>query len=138
MHPYSLNGQPVDILGGDWIVGKGAAHIVLLHPTLGQVQVFNTHVRYSFLHSMPQFILEFLSSSLKEGNLTSSSTHGNLPDLPVLLLIWVDMSFVYVSCSISRSDTILTLFRSETLTSLQTNCLCQSYWNMQVSQIPGE
>lgn len=45
MHPYSLNGQPIDVAGGDWFVGKGAAHIVILHPLLGQVQIFNTHVR---------------------------------------------------------------------------------------------
>jgi sphingomyelin phosphodiesterase 2 len=45
MHTYYLNGKPVDVLGGDWFVGKGAAHLVLLHPTLGQVQVFNTHLR---------------------------------------------------------------------------------------------
>ncbi|KAH8992449.1 inositol phosphophingolipids phospholipase C [Lactarius akahatsu] len=44
IHPYSLNGSPLDVLGGDWFVGKAAASIVIRHPTLGQVQVFNTHL----------------------------------------------------------------------------------------------
>ncbi|KAF9531896.1 Endonuclease/exonuclease/phosphatase [Crepidotus variabilis] len=44
MQPYSLNGLPIDVAGGDWFVGKGAAHIVILHPLLGQVQIFNTHL----------------------------------------------------------------------------------------------
>ncbi|KAK7058522.1 hypothetical protein VNI00_002158 [Paramarasmius palmivorus] len=41
--PYSLNGQPIDVAGGDWFVGKAAVSVVLQHPILGQVQVFNTH-----------------------------------------------------------------------------------------------
>lgn len=45
VHPYSLNGAPIDVGGGDWFVGKAAASAVILHPTLGQVQLFNTHVR---------------------------------------------------------------------------------------------
>jgi hypothetical protein len=98
MHPFSLNGQPVDILGGDWFVGKGAAHLVILHPTLGQVQVFNTHVCTSFtpFHILNGF-LNLVSSLPKEGKLTNSSTHGNLPDWPVLLPSSVDMLFVCVS-----------------------------------------
>ncbi|KAH9081509.1 inositol phosphophingolipids phospholipase C [Lactarius deliciosus] len=44
IHPYSLNGSPLDVLGGDWFVGKAAASVVIRHPTLGQVQVFNTHL----------------------------------------------------------------------------------------------
>ncbi|KAH8987417.1 inositol phosphophingolipids phospholipase C [Lactarius hatsudake] len=39
IHPYSLNGSPLDVLGGDWFVGKAAASVVIRHPTLGQVQV---------------------------------------------------------------------------------------------------
>lgn len=45
VHPYSVNGAPIDVAGGDWFVGKAAASAVILHPVLGQVQVFNTHVR---------------------------------------------------------------------------------------------
>ncbi|KAF8971679.1 inositol phosphophingolipids phospholipase C [Flammula alnicola] len=44
VHPYSLNGTPLDVAGGDWFVGKAAAYVVILHPLLGQVQVFNTHL----------------------------------------------------------------------------------------------
>ncbi|KAJ3514018.1 hypothetical protein NLJ89_g2614 [Agrocybe chaxingu] len=44
IHPYSLNGTPLDVAAGDWFVGKAAAHITVLHPLLGQVQVFNTHL----------------------------------------------------------------------------------------------
>ena len=44
IYPYSLNGTPLDVAGGDWFVGKAAASVVILHPLLGQVQIFNTHV----------------------------------------------------------------------------------------------
>ncbi|KDR85687.1 hypothetical protein GALMADRAFT_234701 [Galerina marginata CBS 339.88] len=44
IYPYSLNGTPLDVAAGDWFVGKAAAHVVILHPILGQVQVFNTHL----------------------------------------------------------------------------------------------
>ncbi|KAJ7631197.1 inositol phosphophingolipids phospholipase C [Roridomyces roridus] len=44
VHPYSLNGQPIDVGGGDWFVGKAAVSIIVSHPVLGQVQVFNTHL----------------------------------------------------------------------------------------------
>ncbi|KAI0699382.1 DNase I-like protein [Cerioporus squamosus] len=44
IHPYSLNGSPIDVLAGDWFVGKAAASVVFAHPFLGQVQVFNTHL----------------------------------------------------------------------------------------------
>ncbi|KAI5121302.1 hypothetical protein M0805_003771 [Coniferiporia weirii] len=44
IQPYSLNGHPLDVAGGDWFVGKAAASIVIRHPTLGEVEVFNTHL----------------------------------------------------------------------------------------------
>lgn len=44
IHPYSLNGAPIDVVAGDWFVGKAAASIVISHPVLGEVEVFNTHV----------------------------------------------------------------------------------------------
>lgn len=44
IHPYSLNGSPIEVIQGDWFVGKAAASILVAHPILGQVQVFNTHV----------------------------------------------------------------------------------------------
>lgn len=43
IHPYSLNGSPIDVASGDWFVGKSAASTVIDHPTLGEVEVFNTH-----------------------------------------------------------------------------------------------
>ena len=53
IYPYSLNGTPLDVASGDWFVGKAASHVTILHPMLGQVQVFNTHVRPTF----PQIIV---------------------------------------------------------------------------------
>ena len=44
INPYSLNGSPIEVIQGDWFVGKAAASVLLAHPILGQVQVFNTHV----------------------------------------------------------------------------------------------
>ncbi|KAK0246118.1 inositol phosphophingolipids phospholipase C [Armillaria nabsnona] len=44
VHPYSLNGAPIDVIAGDWFVGKAATSVVILHPVLGQVQIFNTHL----------------------------------------------------------------------------------------------
>lgn len=44
IHSYSLNGSPLDVAGGDWFVGKSAANIVIAHPVLGEVEVYNTHV----------------------------------------------------------------------------------------------
>jgi sphingomyelin phosphodiesterase 2 len=45
VHPYSLNGSPIDVTGGDWFVGKAATSIIIEHPLLGEVEIFNTHVR---------------------------------------------------------------------------------------------
>lgn len=44
IHPYSLNGRPLDIGKGDWFVGKAAASVVIRHPILEDVEIFNTHV----------------------------------------------------------------------------------------------
>ncbi|KAI0361030.1 DNase I-like protein [Trametes cingulata] len=44
IHAYSLNGSPIDVIAGDWFVGKAAASILFAHPILGQVQVYNTHL----------------------------------------------------------------------------------------------
>jgi sphingomyelin phosphodiesterase 2 len=49
VHPYSLNGAPIDVSAGDWFVGKAAASIVISHPVLNQVQIFNTHVCLPFI-----------------------------------------------------------------------------------------
>ncbi|KAJ3807299.1 inositol phosphophingolipids phospholipase C [Lentinula lateritia] len=44
IQPYSLNGAPIDVAGGDWFVGKAAASVIIIHPELGEVQIFNTHL----------------------------------------------------------------------------------------------
>jgi len=44
VHPYALNGAPIDVVAGDWFVGKAAASVLIAHPVLGEVQIFNTHV----------------------------------------------------------------------------------------------
>jgi len=44
IQPYSLNGSPLDVKAGDWFVGKAAASVLVAHPILGQIQVFNTHL----------------------------------------------------------------------------------------------
>ena len=46
VHPYSVNGSPIDVLAGDWFVGKAAASVLVDHPVLGPLQVFNTHVSH--------------------------------------------------------------------------------------------
>ncbi|KAL5518814.1 ISC1 [Sanghuangporus vaninii] len=43
IYPYSLNGHPTDLGAGDWMVGKAAASVVINHPVLGELEVFNTH-----------------------------------------------------------------------------------------------
>jgi len=52
MTPYSLTGEPTDVFGGDWFVGKGAGSVTIMHPILAQVQVFVTHVS-SPTHTIP-------------------------------------------------------------------------------------
>lgn len=42
--PYSLNGEPTDVTGGDWFVGKAVGSVTISHPILGKVQIFNTHL----------------------------------------------------------------------------------------------
>ncbi|KAF9225563.1 inositol phosphophingolipids phospholipase C [Gyrodon lividus] len=42
--PYSLSGEPTDVTGGDWFVGKAAGSVTILHPILGEVQIFDTHL----------------------------------------------------------------------------------------------
>ncbi|KAG9036785.1 phospholipase C type enzyme [Tulasnella sp. JGI-2019a] len=44
IYPYALNGSPLDVAGGDFFVGKSITSIVIEHPVLGEVEVFNTHM----------------------------------------------------------------------------------------------
>jgi len=55
-HPYSLAGSPLDVLGGDWFVGKAAVSVLLNHPILGQLQVFNTHLYAQGGESGPEYL----------------------------------------------------------------------------------
>ncbi|QRV80431.1 endonuclease/exonuclease/phosphatase family protein [Ceratobasidium sp. AG-Ba] len=44
MHPFALAGDPIDVLGGDWFVGKGVAAATLSHPILGHVELLTSHM----------------------------------------------------------------------------------------------
>ncbi|CAE6431897.1 unnamed protein product [Rhizoctonia solani] len=44
LHPYSLCGSPLDMTQGDWFVGKVVASVIIDHPLLGEVEIFNTHL----------------------------------------------------------------------------------------------
>ncbi|CEL54245.1 hypothetical protein RSOLAG1IB_06893 [Rhizoctonia solani AG-1 IB] len=44
MHPFALAGDPIDVLGGDWFVGKGVAAATLAHPVLGHVELLTSHM----------------------------------------------------------------------------------------------
>jgi sphingomyelin phosphodiesterase 2 len=88
VHPYSLNGEPTDVAGGDWFVGKAAASVLILHPVLGKVQVVNTHV------CCPYWLSEWLthprsSSTPKAARMAQSTREptdlwapGSMPNLP--------------------------------------------------------
>lgn len=42
----------MDVIAGDWFVGKAASSVVVVHPVLGEVEVFNTHVSLVILQSV--------------------------------------------------------------------------------------
>lgn len=44
-YQYRLTGTPVYVSQGDWIAGKGCGCVTISHPSLGLVDVWNTHVR---------------------------------------------------------------------------------------------
>ncbi|KAI5997986.1 Endonuclease/exonuclease/phosphatase [Pisolithus albus] len=53
--PYSLNGEPMDVAGGDWFVGKAVGSVTIMHPILGRVQVFDTHLYAKGGESGPEY-----------------------------------------------------------------------------------
>lgn len=61
--PYSLNGAPTDVLAGDWFVGKAAASVVIEHPTLGHIQVYNTHVSQA-PRSLPGSLVDVCTAAI--------------------------------------------------------------------------
>ncbi|KAJ1305146.1 hypothetical protein OPQ81_000182 [Rhizoctonia solani] len=44
LHPYSLCGSPLDVTQGDWFVGRAVVSVIIDHPLLGEVEIFNTHL----------------------------------------------------------------------------------------------
>jgi hypothetical protein len=42
--PYSLSGSPAQAFAGDFFVKKAAANVVILHPLLGEVEIWTNHV----------------------------------------------------------------------------------------------
>lgn len=48
MRRFALNGDPFKFYHGDWYVGKCCVSATVVHPTCGEIEVFNTHVSVSF------------------------------------------------------------------------------------------
>jgi sphingomyelin phosphodiesterase 2 len=42
--PYDLSGTPQQAIAGDFFVNKAAANVVVLHPILGELEIWTTHV----------------------------------------------------------------------------------------------
>lgn len=42
--PYDLSGTPQQAVAGDFFVNKSAANVVVLHPILGELEIWTTHV----------------------------------------------------------------------------------------------
>lgn len=42
--PYSLSGTPLEVIAGDFFVNKAAGNVVILHPVLGEVEIWDTHM----------------------------------------------------------------------------------------------
>ncbi|KAI9467799.1 MAG: Endonuclease/exonuclease/phosphatase, partial [Benjaminiella poitrasii] len=47
-HRYALNGKPLQIFHGDYYVGKGIGSVLIEHPTIGLLEVFNTHLHAGY------------------------------------------------------------------------------------------
>ncbi|KAG0380263.1 phospholipase C type enzyme [Mortierella sp. AD032] len=45
---FALNGDPFKIFHGDWYVGKCVVSATLVHPTCGEIEVFNTHLHAGY------------------------------------------------------------------------------------------
>ncbi|WWC87756.1 uncharacterized protein L201_002648 [Kwoniella dendrophila CBS 6074] len=48
--PYSLSGSPAQAFAGDFFVKKAAANIVIIHPILGEIEIWNTHMHAAGEH----------------------------------------------------------------------------------------
>lgn len=47
-HRYALNGKPLKFLHGDYYVGKGVGSALVNHPTIGLLEIFNTHLHAGY------------------------------------------------------------------------------------------
>ncbi|KIR72821.1 inositol phosphorylsphingolipid-phospholipase C [Cryptococcus deuterogattii CA1014] len=48
--PYSLSGSPAQAFAGDFFVKKAAGNVVIVHPILGEVEIWNTHMHAAGEH----------------------------------------------------------------------------------------
>ncbi|KAG0207216.1 phospholipase C type enzyme [Mortierella sp. NVP41] len=44
LNRFSLNGDPWPVWQGDWYDGKSCGSVIVSHPLVGEIEVFNTHV----------------------------------------------------------------------------------------------
>ncbi|KAL0137396.1 Endonuclease/exonuclease/phosphatase [Mucor lusitanicus] len=47
-HRYALNGKPLKFWHGDYYVGKGVGSALVDHPTIGLLEIFNTHLHAGY------------------------------------------------------------------------------------------
>ncbi|WFD36162.1 sphingomyelin phosphodiesterase [Malassezia cuniculi] len=83
-HMYSLTGVPVFVHQGDWIAGKACGCATIQHPTLGLVDVWNTHQR-AFRASEAFELAELCRASFEKGRHVLCM--GDLNSLPDSLCI---------------------------------------------------
>ncbi|KAF9923584.1 phospholipase C type enzyme [Linnemannia zychae] len=48
MRRFALNGDPFKFYHGDWYVGKCVVSATIVHPTCGEIEVFNTHLHAGY------------------------------------------------------------------------------------------
>ncbi|KAG0057511.1 hypothetical protein BGZ83_009150 [Gryganskiella cystojenkinii] len=48
MRRFALNGDPYKFSHGDWYVGKCCVSATVVHPTCGEIEVFNTHLHAGY------------------------------------------------------------------------------------------
>ncbi|RUS25608.1 DNase I-like protein [Jimgerdemannia flammicorona] len=72
-HRYTLNGHPLEILHGDYYVGKGVASACIEHPMAGVVEVFNTHLHADYNITADTHFGHRLSQAWELANLVRAS-----------------------------------------------------------------
>ncbi|KAG9325419.1 hypothetical protein KVV02_002655 [Mortierella alpina] len=48
MRRFALNGDPFKVFHGDWYVGKCFVSATVVHPTCGEIEIFNTHLHAGY------------------------------------------------------------------------------------------